>query len=286
MYYIIVIFTALITLIPIKTLYTAAFYITKVIFFFWTEKYKNVEDNYKTVLLKKLGRFPSDIELKNTINDNLKNYAMFNVEFLYLNKMVKKGAVPEIRGTEKLDESLKKGKGIIMCTLHFSNWDIAGLTISSHYDNVWAVADDLGGGYSKFIQETRGKYGIHIVLPNKNLKDAYRCLENNGILNVLVDRPVSPSEKGAVEVEFFGRKTYVASFAARLALKTGAALMLGCVIRENENFYGNPGEIIEYNITGNTDTDLQVITQEIMKHAEKLITAHPEQWYMFRRFWK
>ena len=286
MYYILVFFTSLITLIPIKILYAISYYITKIIFFFWKEKYNNVKENYGIVLSKKTGSAPSADELKATIDANLKNYAMFNVEFLYLNKMVKKGLIPDIRGKEKLDEALKKGKGVIMCTLHFSNWDIAGLTISSHYGNVWAVADDLGGGYSRFIQETRGKYGINIVLPNKNLKDAYRCLENNGILNVLVDRPVLSSEKGAVEVEFFGRKTFVASFAARLALKTGAALMLGCVIREGEKFYGNPGEIIEYNVTGDANSDLQSITQEIMKHAEKLVSAHPEQWYMFRRFWK
>ncbi len=286
MYYLLKVLVFLITLIPLKFLYWAGAAATSIVFMLWKEKRDNVYKNYNIILSKKFGRPARPEEIKNVMKQNFKNYGMFNAEFLYLNKMVKKGMVPEMRNKETINTALSKGKGLVMCTLHFSNWDIAGLAISGHYDNVCAIADDLGGGYSRFIQETRGKYGIKVILPNKNLKDAYRCLNTNGILNILVDRPVSRADKRGVEAEFFGKKTFVAGTAAAIVLKTGAEVMLGCAVRDKNKFYGNPGKIIDFKPSGNYNYDIQILTQKILNESEKLIMKFPEQWYMFRDFWK
>ena len=285
MYYLLKFLTFLITFVPLKLLHYTGAGITSFIFMFWKEKRENVYGNYSIILSKKFGRPALPEEIKAVMKKNFRNYGMFNAEFLYLNKMVKKGMIPELRNRETIDSALAKKKGLIMCTLHFSNWDIAGLIVSSVYDNVYAIADDLGGGYSRFIQETRGKYGINVVLPGKNLKDAYRCLESNGILNILVDRPVPRTDKRGVETEFFGKKTCVAGAAASIALKTGAEIMLGCAIRDKNGFYGNPGKLIDFRPSGDYNYDIKVLTQKIMNESEKLITKFPEQWYMFRPFW-
>jgi lauroyl/myristoyl acyltransferase len=222
---------------------------------------------------------------------NFENYGKFSVEFLYIQKLVKMGALPDMRGRgiAEFEKAFSFGKGIIIGTLHYSNWDIAGITISGHMKGkaeVWAVADDLGGGYNRFIQESRKAYGINIVLPNKNLKDAYKCLQNNGILNVLVDRPVPADDKTGVEVEFFGKKAHIASAAARIAVKTGAKIIVGGAPREGDWFYGDPGPMLEYTLTGDYEKDVVLVTQAIMKDAERIIMEHPEDWYMFRPMFK
>ncbi|MEI7541989.1 MAG: hypothetical protein WCJ94_01905 [bacterium] len=288
MYYILRFAQFLISLIPIKILYAIAGFITKLVFSLWKEKRENVYRNYSLVLAKKFGRIATPAEIKKTMNDNFFNYGKFNVEFLYIHKLVRMSNLPEVKHPERIENGLKNGKGLMICTLHFANWDIAGAIISGHYNKkygVWAIADDLGGGYSKFVQESRARYGIKVVLPNKNLKDAYECLKNNGILNVLIDRPLPRTDKSGVEVDFFGKKAYVASAAARIVLKTGAALLVGCSGREGDTFFGQPGELITYTTTGNKETDIQIVTQALMTEAEKLIMANPEQWYMFRNFW-
>ena len=288
MYYILRVVQFFITMIPIKILYAFAGFLTKLVFTFWKEKRENVYRNYSLILAKKFGRPATDAEIKKIMNENFHNYGKFNVEFLYIEKLVRMSALPPIRNQERAEEGLKPGKGLMICTLHFSNWDVAGTIISGHYKgkrDVWAIADDLGGGYSRFVQESRAQYGIHIVLPNKNLKDAYSCLQNGGILNVLVDRPLPRSDKSGVEVDFFGKKAYVATAAARIAIKTGAAMLVGYAVRDGDSFYGQPGELIRYTPTGDKDKDIQIVTQALMTEAEKLIMAHPEQWYMFRDFW-
>lgn len=291
MYYILSAVSKLLQLFPLKALYAVAGFFTKAVFFFWKEKRDNVYNNYRQILGVKFGRPATDAEIREVMNKNFKNYGKFSVEFLYINKLIKMGALPEMRGRgmAEFEKALSYGKGIIIGTLHYSNWDIAGITISGHMKGkaeVWAIADDLGGGYNRFIQESRKAYGINIVLPNKNLKDAYKCLQNNGILNVLVDRPVPRTDKTGVEVEFFGKKVFVASAAARIAVKTGAKIIVGGAPRDKDWFYGDPGPMLEYNLTGDADKDIVIVTQAIMKDAERIIAEHPEDWYMFRPMFK
>jgi KDO2-lipid IV(A) lauroyltransferase len=288
MYYIFRFTAWFISLFPLKPLYNLAGWITKTIFMLWKEKRENVYRNYSIILEKKYGRPATDREIKAVMEENFINYGKFNVEFLYIHKLIKMSNLPPARNMERIDAGLAPGKGLMICTLHFSNWDVAGTIISGHYKDkceVWAIADDLGGGYSKFIQDSRNRYGIKIVLPNKNLKDAYTCLNKGGILNVLIDRPLPRTDKSGVEVEFFGKRIWVASAAARIALKTGAKMLVGYAVRDGMSFYGQPGPLLEYTLTGDKDRDIQIITQAAMKDAEKLIMDHPEQWYMFRNMW-
>lgn len=288
MYILLKIISRFIQLFPLKWLYALSGGITKIVFMLWKEKRDNVRANYRQILGVKYGRPASETEINEVMKKNFENYGRFAVEFLYINKLIKKGVLPEMRGTgtAEMDRARSYGRGLILGTLHFSNWDIAGITISGHMKGkaeVWAIADDLGGGYNRFIQESRGAYGINIVLPNRNLKDAYRCLQNNGILNVLVDRPLPRSDKNGAEVEFFGKKVYIATAAARMAIRSGAKIIIGCLTRENDIMYGEPGVILAYDLTGDNEKDAQAITQAIMMDAERIITKHPADWYMFRK---
>jgi len=291
MYYILKFISWLVSLLPIKFLHFIAGNFTRLVFCFLPDKRKNIYENYKHILSIKYGREPSIAEIKKTMSDNFYHYGMFCAEFLYINKLIKEiKSVPEIRGKgiEIIKKARESGKGVIIATLHFSNWDIAGITASGNFSSfceVWSVVDDLGGGYSKFVQEQRKRYGMNIVMPNKNLKDAYRALQNNNVLCVLIDRPLPLNDKTGVTVEFFGKKAYVASAAARLSLKYGSKIILGHLMRDNDWFYGVTSDIIKYDLTGNYEKDTQIITQAIFKEAEKIILPNPEQWYCFKKMW-
>jgi len=286
MYFMLRFISFMVSLLPLKLIYVFSSLMTKTVFFFWRSKRKNIFDNYRVILTKKFGELPSKKLLSHVAGKNFEHYGKFSAEFLILKKLHKKGMIHiPFKGTEHVKEGLSRGKGHVMGTLHFGNWDAAGVMIANTFDSTWAVADDLGGGYSKYVQETRKKYGINVVLPNKNLRDIYRPLSENRVLNVLIDRPLPPGDKKGVEVEFFGKKAIVASAAARIILKSGASATVGYSLRKPGGFYGMCSPVINYSLTGEHDADLRVITQAMFNEAERIITSHPEQWYMFRRFW-
>ncbi len=284
MYFLLKALTYFIMLFPLKPLYFLSKTITKIIFFILYTKRKNVFENYKIILKKISGSGEFDKKkIKEIMKKNFEYYGMLNVEFLYINKLMNK-IDTDFLGQDYIRESLKNGKGFLLATLHMANWDLAGIMLATNFRPVYAIVDDLGGGYSKYIQETRQKYGMNVILPNKNLKEAYSCLKNNHILNVLIDRPASKNEKG-VEIEFFGKKTYVATVAARIALATGAPVALGYCIRTNNNFKGILRKPIDFQPEGNQENDIKNLTQKIFNEAEEVISEYPEQWYMFRRMW-
>ncbi len=292
MYYFLKFLSAFISLFPIKFLHFISGNLTRFIFFFLPNKRKNIYENYKHILTVKFNKKPSENEIKKIMSENFYNYGKFCVEFLYINKLIKEiKSVPPInggKGIEIIKQARTFGKGVIIATLHFSNWDIAGITASGNFMpfcKVWAVVDDLGGGYSKFVQEQRTRYGMNIVLPNKNLKDAYKSLQNNDALCVLVDRPLPLDDRTGVYINFLGKKAYVASAAARLALKYSSKIILGYLMRENDWFYGVTSDIIQYDLTGDYGKDVQIITQAIFNEAEKVILQYPEQWYCFKKMW-
>ncbi len=288
MYYALKAISRMVRLFPLNALYVFSGFIVKIVFVFWREKRRNVYSNYSRILEVKNGGPATKREIKAVMKRNFENYGKFIAEFLYITKLIESRRIPEVRGggVKALTDALKPGKGLIICTLHFSNWDMAGITIAARLKGraeVWAVADDLGGGYNRFIQESRNVYGMNIVLPKRNLKDAYRCLERNGVISILVDRPVSRADGGGVEVLFFGKTVHMGSLAARLAVRSGAAVMLGCIFREGNRFYGDPGLVIQYRLTQDYDENVRIVAQAIMNEAEKVIMRHPEDWYMFRR---
>ncbi len=292
MYYILKIVSWFISIFPVNFLHFISGNLTRFIFFFLPEKRKKIYENYKYILTIKNGKEPDTAEIKKIMSENFYNYGKFCAEFLYINKLIKEiKSVPEISGGKGIDiikKARSYGKGLIIATLHFSNWDIAGITASGNFApfcKVWAVVDDLGGGYSKFVQEQRTRYGMNIVLPNKNLKDAYKALQNNDALCVLVDRPLPQDDKTGVFIDFLGKKAYVASAAARIALKYGSTIILGYLMREKNWFYGVTSDIIQYDLSGNYEKDIQIITQAIFKEAEKVILQYPEQWYCFKKMW-
>jgi lauroyl/myristoyl acyltransferase len=113
-----------------------------------------------------------------------------------------------------------------------------------------------------------------------------RVLQQNQLVAIVVDRPVTPDQ--GTEVTFFGRKTYVPSGPAALALKSGAAILPGYV------WYGRNNEfnvrvfppIFPQESKGEQKTnEVARLTQSIYDALEIIIRECPTQWYMFRQFW-
>lgn len=113
----------------------------------------------------------------------------------------------------------------------------------------------------------------------------FRVLENGELLGILADLNVQ--EKEGVFVDFFGIQSSTTTSIAKLALKTGAAVLPAFAVWEESKgkyvVYLEPP--VEYEKTENADTDIVNLTQNITKVVERYVRKYPEQWLWIHKRW-
>lgn len=191
-----------------------------------------------------------------------------------------------VSGWEYLDAALAQGRGVILVTPHFGNWDLAaGLTASRGY-RIAALADRFTPpGVDALVRASRDRSGIGIVtLDSGAMRQIIRLLRRNAIVGLLADRP---QREGGVAVEFFGAPAWLPAGPARFALRTGAPILLGYVGRRpgDRTFFGGFAPPIAFTPGGDEAADIRALTQLVARELEGLLRQYPDQWYMFRRMW-
>jgi KDO2-lipid IV(A) lauroyltransferase len=273
---------------PMRVNYAIATVIVDWVYFFMKRHAANTVSNMRRVL----GEQADWQTVKRVARDSFRNYVKLAIDFLRVPHMTDRdiyraAGIPS--GLENIDGALAKGKGIVIITAHFGNWDLAGASLARLGYRLNAVADTFEPEkMDRLINGTRRKSGLNVIPVESpsSLKELFMALRRNEIVFLLIDEP---QEEGGVPVSFFGETVNVPGGPAALALKTGAAVMTGYGYRNpgGTTFHSVAEHEIDYKplLTGNKERDIQIITQEIVHRVEQVIRKHPDQWYMFREMW-
>lgn len=187
---------------------------------------------------------------------------------------------------KQVESPLQAGRGVIIATAHFGNWDVAGALLAHHLP-LSAVAETFSDEHlNRLVQDQRKEKGIGIIPMEGSARRILRALQQNQLVAIVVDRPVK--EDQGTEVTFFGRKTYVPSGPGALALKSGAAIVPGYVWYGHHNeFYVRtfPPIFPRESKGGQRANEVARLTQQIYDALEEMVHEWPTQWYMFRQFW-
>ena len=122
--------------------------------------------------------------------------------------------------------------------------------------------------------------GNEVIGRNDLLRPILRALHSNRAVGILADQNVAQGK--GVFVDFFGRKACVDSGLARLAARTGAAVIPGFAVWSSAErrfilkFYP------PLTISGDEVADTQAV-QSALEHA---IREYPDQWLWIHRRWK
>jgi KDO2-lipid IV(A) lauroyltransferase len=267
--------------------YAVASLVGDFIYLTWRRHSGNAVSNMRRVL----GPNASWQAVKRMSRKSFHNYSKTLVDFMrfpYLDQHDIHKIIPIRYGIEHIFEAHERGKGTLIISGHFGNWDMAGALMLSFGLPLNAVSethepkkmDDLVNG-------TREKAGMKIIRVETNsLRQIFTALKKNEAVTILFDKP-EPDQ--GVPVQFFGETAYVPAGPAAIALKTRASVLIGYCVRMqgNKTFYGAVEPPIDYEsrLTGNKEEDIQMITQQFVRVMEKVIRQHPDQWYMFREMW-
>jgi KDO2-lipid IV(A) lauroyltransferase len=268
---------------PVRVAYSIASLVGDLLFLFWHRGRANTIDNMRHVL----GREATDREVRQTARRSFRNYMKLLVDFVRLPRTSDKEVESRIRGKgwEHLDLALRGGKGALLVGTHLGSWDLAGLALAARGHELYVVAERQKPLWlDRIARDWREARGIHLIFMEQTLKPLFRALAANQLVGIVVDRPLSEGE--GVTVEFFGQMIPWASGPAALALRTGAQIITGYLVRTLDgHFRGEIFPPLEFQPSGDRFEDRRRLSQKIVTLQEELIRHYPDQWYMFRRMW-
>ncbi len=268
-------------------------FVAQVVYWLWAEKRRATIFNMSIVL----GLPERHPRVQRAARLSWRNYGRFSTDLFdianhpaeyYLKMLTDLTGPPEpdgtIRGMAIVEEARARGKGVIIPTAHFGNWDVAGMLVAERGD-LYVIAEALKDErLNQLLQRQRKAKGMIVLMIEDALRPMMRVLRDGGIVATPVDRPLPPGE--GVPVRFFGRTTYVPRGMSALAVKLGASIVPGFV------WYGRDGGFrarvcppVVITPSGDTEADIIRATQVMYDALEAQIREDPTQWYMFRRFW-
>ena len=182
-----------------------------------------------------------------------------------------------------------------MLASHMSNFDLLALSLGARDlpIQMLSLADPQAGFHLLNYLRATGGFEVTPITP-ESLRAAIRRLKSGGIVLSGMDRPIpADSELGLSSrrrietlVEFFGRPAYLPVGPARLALMTGALVIMASCYYEPDKGYGlEVTEPLEMIRTGDRRRDIMTNVRRLADILEQHVRARPEQWMMFHPVW-
>jgi KDO2-lipid IV(A) lauroyltransferase len=185
---------------------------------------------------------------------------------------------------KQIESEMGQGRGVLLLGMHMSNFDLAALAIGAHGlpIQMLSLADPQAGFH--ILNRLRAEGGFEITpMTPQSLRAAIRRLKSGGLVLTGADRPI-PQDRELIE--FFGRPAYLPVGPARLALMTGAVVVMGaCHYDPDAGYVLEARGPIEMVHTGDRRQDVFTNTRRLAVVVEGYVRAHPEQWMMFHPVW-
>jgi KDO2-lipid IV(A) lauroyltransferase len=188
-------------------------------------------------------------------------------------------------GQEHYEAAFRRGKGVLLITGHYGNWEMMGPRLARAGYQVNAVsrtADDPG--LERMIEAIRTRSGLRQIPRRLAAREGLAALRRNEILAILMDQNAA---EGGVFVPFFGHPASTATGPAVFALKTGAALVPTFCLREENGVHRiKAWPAIVPEPTGDRSGDVYRLTAELTHVIELQIRERPELWSWLHNRWK
>lgn len=179
------------------------------------------------------------------------------------------------------------GKGVLVLTGHLGAWELSSFHHSLVGYPMGMVIRRLDNPLvDAFVNRIRCLHGNRVIHKDDFARGLIASMRAGETVGILMDTNMTPPQ--GVFVPFFGRLAATASGMARVALKTGAAVLPGFLLwEENEQQYvlrfGPRIELIE---TGDAEADAIANTANFTAVLESYIRQYPDQWLWMHRRWK
>lgn len=239
--------------------------------------------------------FPEDspAALERRARRTLQAYARDTIDFLRALPLDDEGAAalfdPPPEYLPRFNQVLARGRGAILVTGHYGNWEIGSVLMSRvlHLPLTIVAMAEASAEVNRVRREIRDRLGVDTIEVRRSIHTALqirRRLAGNSIVAMLMDRHLG---RDRVQVTLLGRPAWFLRTPALMGYLSGAPLM-PCFIQRTEShpafavFLGDP---IAVAADRPRDEAIQEATQQFADQLSARVRRHPEYWYQFYRYW-
>jgi KDO2-lipid IV(A) lauroyltransferase len=233
-------------------------------------------DNLRFVFSGKL----SEVQIDRLIREVFRNIGRGAIEFIRL-PLIGIHRIDDfvtIEGSEHLRRALDRGRGAILVTGHFGNWELGGAALAMKGYPVTVLAFPQANRYTdRMINDSRTQAGMRVVpTGGTSVKDAIVCLREKATLIALIDQNAYGN---GVFINFFGAPASTVRGPAALALKFGCPLVPVFSLRDNGKHRVVFHEPLDPISTGDREKDIAETMAALTRIVESYVRLYPEQWF-------
>jgi KDO2-lipid IV(A) lauroyltransferase len=202
----------------------------------------------------------------------------------------RQAAIVRVENVDVLLAALARGKGVLVLTGHFGNWEVATI----------AGLDNYPGrrGQFHFVRRAIKPRWLDAFITRRFNKAGFGVIPKRGSLDFILERLaagdmiVFPFDQHAappdgIKVDFFGHPAWTFRSLAIIALATGAPVVPAVSWREPDGRHVLRFEPALSAIEcADTSEAIRRNTRAYNETLERLILRRPEQWYWVHRRWK
>ncbi len=231
----------------------------------------------------------TEAEREQTLRLVYRNLGYLLAEFCQMPSYTPEVARSLIRyeGLEHYLAARDRGKGVLVLTGHLGAWELSSFHHSLVGYPMGMVIRRLDNPLvDDFVNRIRCLHGNRVIHKDDFARGLIVSMRSGETVGILMDTNMTPPQ--GVFVPFFGREACTASGLARVALKTGAAVVPGFLLwEESEQMYVlRFGKRIQLVDTGDAEADAISNTARFTAEIESYIRRYPDQWLWMHRRWK
>ncbi|HEX7344648.1 MAG TPA: lysophospholipid acyltransferase family protein, partial [bacterium] len=216
-----------------------------------------------------------------------RHFGALMAEFARLPRLSRKNLfdLVDLEGLNVLDAARAAGRGGIVVSGHFGNWELMGASVAVlGYPVSYVVTRQENELVERQMDHLRRRASIDLIKRRDATKGVLKALRENRLVAILSDQDAH--EAGAF-VPFFGRVASTPRGAAIFALRTGAALIFAESYRQGRGKLKIILELIRMNdLSADHGEAVHELVRRFTARLEEAVRQHPEQWFWMHRRWK
>ncbi|HXQ76804.1 MAG TPA: lysophospholipid acyltransferase family protein [Gemmatimonadaceae bacterium] len=193
--------------------------------------------------------------------------------------------VESVEGWEIVDGVMSKGRGAVMVTGHFGNWELAGSYVAARGVPLDAIVRGMANPlFDGYVNRAREAIGMTVVHDSEAVRRTPRSLRGGRAVAFVADQGVMGL--ASTFVPFFGRPAKTPRGAAVFALRFEVPVIFVVAIRQPNGRFRIVVERIEAVRTASMDHDVDAIVATFTEHLEKWVRVVPAQYFWQHRRWR